>query len=169
MSWVSYDGIFKCILACLALVSLLTEAGVLWDCSDHGIQLAQQVQASSSVQLAGIYAHEGNAYDAHGEQEMHSVGNETVARIVHFAQKWVLPYTFACWSDPSNFQCHCFKTKALEVYTVCLVTDWMSFRLSEGGVKVPSVSIGSTPTASKPTDTMKELTEIHPGNYLFYG
>ena len=37
------------------------------------------------------------------------------------------------------------------------------------GVCVPTVGLGSTPTSSHPTDAMRELSELHPGNYIFYG
>ena len=29
--------------------------------------------------------------------------------------------------------------------------------------------MGATPTASLPGDKVKAITEIHPGNYIFYG
>ncbi|KAK8732511.1 hypothetical protein OTU49_006793, partial [Cherax quadricarinatus] len=35
------------------------------------------------------------------------------------------------------------------------------------GVTCSTVGIGSTPTCRKPTDRMKSLTELHPGNYAF--
>jgi D-serine deaminase-like pyridoxal phosphate-dependent protein len=44
-----------------------------------------------------------------------------------------------------------------------------SFRLREVGITVQSVGTGSTPTASLPISAMTGLTEIHPGNYIFYG
>lgn len=33
----------------------------------------------------------------------------------------------------------------------------------------PQASIGSTPSCSHPVPEMAELTEVHPGNYIFYG
>lgn len=41
-------------------------------------------------------------------------------------------------------------------------------RLKEAGIECKSVGVGSTPTASRPSEAMKHLTELHPGNYLFY-
>lgn len=41
-------------------------------------------------------------------------------------------------------------------------------RIRSAGVECLSVSVGSTPTASRPSEIMKDLTELHPGNYLFY-
>ncbi|XP_066984003.1 D-serine dehydratase-like [Macrobrachium rosenbergii] len=35
------------------------------------------------------------------------------------------------------------------------------------GVVCPTVGIGSTPSCRRPADTMKKLTELHPGNYAF--
>ena len=31
------------------------------------------------------------------------------------------------------------------------------------------ISIGATPTASLPGNKVKDITEIHPGNFVFYG
>jgi len=42
-------------------------------------------------------------------------------------------------------------------------------RIREAGVKFPSVGLGSTPTASQPSALMKDVNELHPGNYVFYG
>lgn len=33
----------------------------------------------------------------------------------------------------------------------------------------PASSIGSTPSCSHPVADMGKLTEVHPGNYIFYG
>ncbi|XP_019615073.1 PREDICTED: uncharacterized protein LOC109462877 [Branchiostoma belcheri] len=41
-------------------------------------------------------------------------------------------------------------------------------RLKQEGIECPTVSIGSTPTCSQPADSMGQLTEVHPGNYIFY-
>lgn len=41
-------------------------------------------------------------------------------------------------------------------------------RAKERGVTCDTVGIGSTPTCSLPGDKMKNLTELHPGNYTFY-
>lgn len=41
-------------------------------------------------------------------------------------------------------------------------------RLSENGIECKSFGCGSTPTCSKPVDGLAALTELHPGNYVFY-
>lgn len=41
-------------------------------------------------------------------------------------------------------------------------------KLRTGGICVPIVGLGSTPTSSHPTEAMRKLTELHPGNYIFY-
>ncbi|XP_048385777.1 D-serine dehydratase [Stegostoma tigrinum] len=41
-------------------------------------------------------------------------------------------------------------------------------KLEEAGVKCPCSSIGSTPTCSHPIPDMARLSELHPGNYVFY-
>ncbi|XP_009886980.1 PREDICTED: uncharacterized protein LOC104289691 [Charadrius vociferus] len=40
--------------------------------------------------------------------------------------------------------------------------------LRQAGVPCPQASIGSTPSCSHPVPEMAQLTELHPGNYLFY-
>ena len=42
-------------------------------------------------------------------------------------------------------------------------------RLNELGIPCPVVAMGATPTCSKPDEKMKMVTELHPGNYIFYG
>jgi D-serine deaminase-like pyridoxal phosphate-dependent protein len=41
-------------------------------------------------------------------------------------------------------------------------------RLRSAGLDVPLVSIGSTPTCSKPPAQLDGVDEIHPGNFLYY-
>ncbi|XP_009279303.1 PREDICTED: uncharacterized protein LOC103900367 [Aptenodytes forsteri] len=41
-------------------------------------------------------------------------------------------------------------------------------RLRQAGVPCPQASVGSTPSCSHPVPEMAQLTELHPGNYLFY-
>ena len=50
-----------------------------------------------------------------------------------------------------------------------LSTHCIYFRLRDNGIEVKNVGTGSTPSASHPSDRMKNLTELHPGNYIFYG
>nr|XP_021156373.1 uncharacterized protein LOC102098018 [Columba livia] len=40
--------------------------------------------------------------------------------------------------------------------------------LRRAGVPCPQASMGSTPSCSHPVPEMSQLTELHPGNYLFY-
>ena len=42
-------------------------------------------------------------------------------------------------------------------------------RLNAAGIDCKSYGCGSTPGCSTPIDKMSELTEFHPGNYIFYG
>ncbi|KAF7245733.1 D-threo-3-hydroxyaspartate dehydratase [Varanus komodoensis] len=41
-------------------------------------------------------------------------------------------------------------------------------KLQEAGLSCSVCSIGSTPTCSRPVPKMGRLTEVHPGNYIFY-
>ncbi|XP_050164128.1 D-threo-3-hydroxyaspartate dehydratase-like [Myiozetetes cayanensis] len=41
-------------------------------------------------------------------------------------------------------------------------------RLRQEGIPCPEATIGSTPSCSHPVPEMSQLTEVHPGNYLFY-
>ncbi|KAK7083660.1 hypothetical protein SK128_013971 [Halocaridina rubra] len=40
-------------------------------------------------------------------------------------------------------------------------------RVKERGVTCETIGIGSTPSCKKPSDNMKKLDELHPGNYVF--
>ncbi|XP_044183353.1 D-threo-3-hydroxyaspartate dehydratase-like isoform X3 [Acropora millepora] len=41
-------------------------------------------------------------------------------------------------------------------------------KLKEAGINCPVVTIGSTPSCSKPPEDISGVTEFHPGNYVFY-
>ncbi len=41
-------------------------------------------------------------------------------------------------------------------------------RLESLGISVPSIGLGSTPSCSVQKKPLEGLTEIHPGNYVFY-
>lgn len=45
---------------------------------------------------------------------------------------------------------------------------YVSCRLKDAGITCKS-SIGSTPSCSHPVKDMAQLSEVHPGNYVFYG
>ncbi|XP_074754305.1 D-serine dehydratase-like isoform X1 [Athene noctua] len=51
--------------------------------------------------------------------------------------------------------------------TTAAVMDFVT-TLRRAGVPCPQASIGSTPSCSHPVPEMAQLTELHPGNYLFY-
>ncbi|XP_074878529.1 D-serine dehydratase-like isoform X2 [Buteo buteo] len=51
--------------------------------------------------------------------------------------------------------------------TTAAVLDFVT-ALRRAGVPCPQASIGSTPSCSHPVPEMSQLTELHPGNYLFY-
>ena len=51
--------------------------------------------------------------------------------------------------------------------TIDLMTK-VKDRLIKADIPVKEVGIGSTPTCSNPSEEMKFLTEIHPGNYTLY-
>ena len=50
-----------------------------------------------------------------------------------------------------------------------MVANFIIFRLDEAGVTCKTYGCGSTPSCSTPIGKMSELTEFHPGNYIFYG
>ncbi|OPJ87010.1 D-threo-3-hydroxyaspartate dehydratase-like [Patagioenas fasciata monilis] len=52
--------------------------------------------------------------------------------------------------------------------TATAVLDFVT-ALRRAGVPCPQASMGSTPSCSHPVPEMSQLTELHPGNYLFYG
>lgn len=91
------------------------------------LELAKAISHLEETELAGVYAHCGNAYDCKGVAEIQAVAQVTTAAILQFAN-----------------------------------------RLQEAGVECPRTSIGSTPSCSHPVPDMGRLTEVHPGNYIFY-
>uniref|UniRef100_A0A8C3BBC9 D-serine dehydratase n=1 Tax=Cairina moschata TaxID=8855 RepID=A0A8C3BBC9_CAIMO len=58
--------------------------------------------------------------------------------------------------------------QAIARATTAAVLDFVA-ALRQAGVPCPQASIGSTPSCSHPVPEMSELTELHPGNYIFYG
>uniref|UniRef100_A0A8B9I2L2 Alanine racemase N-terminal domain-containing protein n=1 Tax=Anser brachyrhynchus TaxID=132585 RepID=A0A8B9I2L2_9AVES len=58
--------------------------------------------------------------------------------------------------------------QAIARATTAAVLDFVA-ALRQAGVPCPQASIGSTPSCSHPVPEMAELTEVHPGNYIFYG
>ncbi|XP_043921933.1 D-threo-3-hydroxyaspartate dehydratase-like isoform X1 [Protopterus annectens] len=59
------------------------------------------------------------------------------------------------------------EIQAVAKATTNVILDFVD-RLKEAGVKCPNSSIGSTPSCSHPVAEMAKLTEVHPGNYVFY-
>ncbi|XP_066847436.1 D-serine dehydratase [Anser cygnoides] len=57
--------------------------------------------------------------------------------------------------------------QAIARATTAAVLDFVA-ALRQAGVPCPQASIGSTPSCSHPVPEMAELTEVHPGNYIFY-
>ncbi|XP_051467267.1 LOW QUALITY PROTEIN: D-threo-3-hydroxyaspartate dehydratase-like [Apus apus] len=67
--------------------------------------------------------------------------------------------TYTCRDVPS--------VQAIARATTAAVLDFVT-KLREAGIPCPQASIGSTPSCSHPVPEMSQLTELHPGNYLFY-
>ena len=44
----------------------------------------------------------------------------------------------------------------------------LAMKLKDSGLKCPNWGVGSTPSCSHPSNGFEKLTEIHPGNYVFY-
>lgn len=75
-------------------------------------------------------------------------------------------------SYPTCIQCRWVLnqcTHYLYYFTVKLcVCNFLCCRLKALGITCKS-SIGSTPSCSHPVKDMAQLSEVHPGNYVFYG
>lgn len=55
-------------------------------------------------------------------------------------------------------------------FSICIDSIISTFhRLKAAGIHTPKSSIGSTPSCSHPVPDMAMLSEVHPGNYVFYG
>ena len=50
-----------------------------------------------------------------------------------------------------------------------IITFSICLRLKAAGIGKLEITMGSTPSCSQPGDMVKLLTEIHPGNFAFYG
>ncbi|XP_044281139.1 D-threo-3-hydroxyaspartate dehydratase-like isoform X2 [Varanus komodoensis] len=68
----------------------------------------------------------------------------------------------------NSYSCHGeSEIQAVAESTTELTLNFMD-RLQEAGLSCSVCSIGSTPTCSRPVPKMGRLTEVHPGNYIFY-
>lgn len=69
---------------------------------------------------------------------------------------------------------HCgnsYKDKSRVVHAEKETVDrilWFVEKLKEKGIKCPEYGTGSTPTCSQAINELGKLTELHPGNYVFY-
>uniref|UniRef100_A0A7S2C2R7 D-serine dehydratase-like domain-containing protein n=1 Tax=Octactis speculum TaxID=3111310 RepID=A0A7S2C2R7_9STRA len=54
------------------------------------------------------------------------------------------------------------------VYTHRDAVVVLAKRLRDAGIPCPDVGVGSTPTCSRPPTDLEGVTEMHPGNYIFY-
>ncbi|KAI4896392.1 hypothetical protein NFI96_019952 [Prochilodus magdalenae] len=59
------------------------------------------------------------------------------------------------------------QIKAIAQATTTVTVEFVE-KLKAVGVQVPKSSIGSTPSCSHPVPDMAMLSEVHPGNYIFY-
>ena len=66
-------------------VSTITE-GATWD-ADSTVTLGERINRSPTLDLYGLYTHEGHSYDARGRKELEDVGSSTVDRLVSLAQR----------------------------------------------------------------------------------
>ncbi|XP_009082768.1 PREDICTED: D-serine dehydratase-like, partial [Acanthisitta chloris] len=57
--------------------------------------------------------------------------------------------------------------QAIARATTAAVLEFVT-TLRQAGISCPQATIGSTPSCSHPVPEMSQLTEVHPGNYLFY-
>ncbi|KAL4635666.1 hypothetical protein GN956_G12974 [Arapaima gigas] len=59
------------------------------------------------------------------------------------------------------------QIQAIAQQTTTLILQFME-KLKDAGIDGPKCSIGSTPSCSHPVPDMAVLSEVHPGNYVFY-
>ncbi|TRY85993.1 hypothetical protein DNTS_032779, partial [Danionella cerebrum] len=91
------------------------------------LELALEIWQTAGLMLTGVYAHCGNTYSCQGEQQIHSIAQQTTSSTLSFMEK-----------------------------------------LKSAGIHGVKSSIGSTPSCSHPVPDMAQLSEVHPGNYIFY-
>ncbi|XP_064361706.1 D-serine dehydratase-like [Dromaius novaehollandiae] len=65
---------------------------------------------------------------------------------------------------------HCGSVPEVQAIARATTTAMLDFvaTLRQAGVPCAQASVGSTPSCSHPVPEMAALTELHPGNYLFY-
>lgn len=137
------------------------------------LQLAKEISETEGMELTGIYAHCGNTYGCKGEEQIKAVAQETTTIVLQFVEKYASSST------------SCFSENGLGYYKMVVITISESFpcsivlcffyffvviyRLKTIGIQDVKSSIGSTPSCSHPVPDMAMLSEVHPGNYVFYG
>ncbi|XP_062998701.1 D-serine dehydratase-like [Elgaria multicarinata webbii] len=68
----------------------------------------------------------------------------------------------------NSYNCHGLsEIQSVAEATTGLTLNFMD-RLQEAGVSCSVCSIGSTPSCSHPVPEMGKISEVHPGNYIFY-
>ena len=58
------------------------------------------------------------------------------------------------------------RLESCDPATKFVLSNWKKVIFS--GIKIPDFGTGSTPSCSHFSEEMSKLTEIHPGNYIFY-
>ncbi|CAJ1333100.1 unnamed protein product [Effrenium voratum] len=101
-------------------------------------KLAQRLATSGNTQLVGLYTHGGHSYDARGASETSAAPARRVAAVAEAEGEAVAGFAAKLRKAPWNLQ-------------------------------VPVVGVGSTPTCSNPPEQgWPGVTEMHPGNYIYY-
>ena len=59
-----------------------------WD-SEAGITLARGLQEADSVAFQGIYTHDGDSYNARGEEQLKEAGSSAADKLLAFSQRSV--------------------------------------------------------------------------------
>jgi len=100
----------------------------------------------TNLSAQGLYTHGGNSYTANNSTEASTFADEEATTLAKFV-------SLLCLSRQTNF--------ALLRY---------ADKLRAAGIQINTVAVGSTPTCSStpPPNSWSAITEIHPGNYIFY-
>ncbi|XP_025945508.1 uncharacterized protein LOC112977401 [Apteryx rowi] len=150
---------------CAALAERLDAFQVLLDSPGGLALLRQRPLASGKRWLVWLKLDCGNARagirptDAGALELARAIAEEAPAEVTLVGVYAHCGDTYRCGGVP--------EIQAVARATTAAVLDFVA-ALRQAGVPCPQAGIGSTPSCSHPVPEMSQLTELHPGNYIFY-
>ena len=136
------------------------------------------VRAEPHVALHGIYAHAGNAYGSKTPSEALSFAEVERDVLVNFAKQiQEMISSSSTFISSSSSSSSSITTTVTSLDTTESTTTTGTSNPNDAPHIIPflppslrsfQIGIGSTPTCSNPPPHLDGITEIHPGNYVYY-